>query len=131
METPTRVVGWSGQDCVNSSEDLSKLVKSLVNEHSHDGREKRTSIRHGFSTEVTVQPADANHGPVGNAYNAVTRDISGSGLRLISLNFVNTPFLILEIPLAEGTAKRLLLKVLRCRPFRRYFEVGGQFETNC
>jgi hypothetical protein len=131
METQTRIVEWSGDNRCTSTEELSKVVKSLITEYVHDGREKRISLRRNLIVEVTAQPADANHRPVGSAYTTFTRDISTGGLRLISPTFVHTPFLILELCLADGTTKRLLLKILRCRPFRRYFEVGGLFETNC
>jgi hypothetical protein len=44
--------------------------------------------------------------------------------------FIETPLVIVQIDHPSGIAKRLLMEVRRCRPFRKYFEVGGPFVTD-
>lgn len=129
MEKGNQVVEWSGGDCLTSVAELSAFVESLVPMSDYGGREKRNSQRHPFISEVTIQQIDSKHQPVGTAFKAMTRNISTNGLSLISPLFVNAPFLIVVIPHPAGTSKRMLVSVRRSRPFRKYYEAGGQFVT--
>ncbi len=127
MEPLGRALRWHGQNCVTQVEDLRKIVNSIARDDGLKGRERRSKRRFNFVSNVSIQAVNLDHQPVGLTYTAVTRDISTGGLRLLSPALINTPFLVVKIPLPSGPKKLVLLEVLRCRPFRNFYEVGGQF----
>ena len=130
MKASSRVSSWGGQDCLSSTNDLTTFVKGLIPRQYHAGREMRFNLRRPFVAEVLVQKVDKDYQPVGLELTTVTRDISVGGLCFIAPMFIETPLVIVRIDHPSGVAKRLLMEVRRCRPFRKYFEVGGPFVTN-
>ena len=130
MTGESHITHWGSEDCVTSSEELTEFVKSLVPRGAYTGREVRVSVRHPLFADLQVQPVGADYRPFGAQFSAVTRDISVGGLGLISPVLVATPLLIVRIDHPHGFSKCLLMEVRRCRPFRKYFEVGGPFVTD-
>ena len=130
MDTEGRAVCGEIANCLTSTDELAELVKGLIPRDSFTGRDLRSSGRHPYVEEVTALQIDEQLHPVGAEFEAVTRNISSSGLCLIAPLMVRTPYLIVQISAAAEGPKRLLIKVRRCRPFRGYFEIGGTFVTN-
>ncbi len=130
MKDSSHQTSWGGQDCLTSTNDLTTFVKGLIPRQSHTGREMRINLRRPFVAEILVQKVDKDYQSVGLEFATVTRDISVGGLCFIAQMFIETPLVIVQIDHPSGMAKRLLMEVRRCRPFRKYFEVGGPFVTD-
>jgi len=130
MECQSRITNWGSDDCLTSTDELTAFVKSLIPRGAYTGREVRGKVRQPFVAEVQAQRVDSTYRPVGPTFSAVTRDISVGGIGLIAPVLVDTPLLIVRIDHPTGLAKCLLMEVRRCRPFRKFFEVGGPFVTD-
>ncbi|TWU13899.1 hypothetical protein CA54_27410 [Symmachiella macrocystis] len=130
MKDSSHLTSWGGQDCLTSTNDLTTFVKDLIPRQSHTGREMRINLRRSFVAEILVQKVNKDCQPVEDEFVTVTRDISVGGLCFIAPIFIETPLVIVQIEHPSGVTKRLLMEVCRCRPFRKYFEVGGPFVTN-
>ena len=90
---------------------------------SHD---RRHHHRYQFSVPAHVQPLDDRFGPIGKPLASVTRDLSAAGIGLLYTSPIDAPYLEVTIELPAGT-KRLIVKVLRCRPIGAFFDIGGCF----
>ena len=60
---------------------------------------------------------------------AVTRDISSSGISLVSTRAANSPFLAVELSASYDETIQIVMRVIRCRPLRCFYEIAGPFFT--
>jgi hypothetical protein len=77
---------------------------------------------------VKATPLNDKHQPAGEAFLAVTRDISVGGLCMYHLQNVTARFLQLELS-GHGSDEQLgvVLEVVRCRQTGPLFEIAGRF----
>jgi hypothetical protein len=65
--------------------------------------------------------------PVDDAFAAMTRDISKSGLCLVHTRAVRAELLAVELSDLQGETMQLVMRLLRCRPTNRFYEIAGAF----
>ncbi len=105
------------------------IRKCLAVEEDYWGPERRSSERHGVAIPAVMMPIDAGFDPIGEATMVMARNISNRGASLVGTRAVNARFLAVELCTACGEQMQLVMRVLRCRFIRRFYEIGGQFVT--
>ena len=93
----------------------------------YGGSERRGANRHPIVTPVVVMPMNGEFRPAEGAFMVVTRDISTTGLALISTREVSTELLAIELPAAGGEKMQVVMRLARCRPVGRFYEIAGPF----
>jgi hypothetical protein len=73
-------------------------------------------------------PIDDQEKP-GEAFAAITRDISSKGISIYHTRPVHERYLAIQWNVEEGEQLRVLVNVVRCRPVGRFYEIGGMFIT--
>ncbi|NQT37549.1 MAG: PilZ domain-containing protein [Planctomycetes bacterium] len=101
------------------------IVKMLGKEFSGD--EKRSTRRHNIVFPVPVVELDEAFCPTGDVRMAVTRDISTTGLALISTRAASARFLAVELTCPSGETIQVVIRVIRCRPVRCFYEIAGTY----
>ncbi|HVA49538.1 MAG TPA: PilZ domain-containing protein [Pirellulales bacterium] len=91
------------------------------------GPELRREPRYAVSLPVAGVPVDASLKKAGDAFIALTRDISSSGIAMYHTRRVSEGFLALEIKSASGDKLRVLAEVLRCTPVGLFYEIAAKF----
>jgi hypothetical protein len=93
------------------------------------GAEKRTCKRYPVIGAVGVMILDDALEPTGPPFVASTRNISRSGIAVISKWPVNTGLIAVECPCNAGNGSQFIVQVMRCRPLRSFYEIAGKFLT--
>ena len=97
--------------------------KSAVDE------ERRHAIRYKITMPVTVTTLTEDYRPRGLLYHGVTKDISLTGVGLITSSPL-TPFLVsLHFVPANGKEFDALARIVYCNPVGYYFHSGCEFIT--
>ena len=92
------------------------------------GDDRRTTQRRAVTVPVTVIPVNQDLEPTGEAFMAISRDISTDGMSFIHTRNVNDEYLALELVSRDGGDEmQVLMKVLRCETVGRFYEVAGRF----
>ena len=103
------------------------IAKMLSGEYL--GPERRGAKRHHVVASVPVMPVAEDLSPAGEAFMAMTRDISTTGIALISARAVNSQLLVVELPPVLGKQMQVLIRVSRCRAVGRFYEIAGTFDS--
>jgi hypothetical protein len=90
---------------------------------------RRREVRHAVALPVDATPVDASLYPLGPVLQAVTRDISTSGISLLCTTSPEAKYLAISLWAAEGQRLDAVVEVLRCRPLGPMFDLGGRFVT--
>lgn len=94
------------------------------------GPEKRGCPRFSVVTPVAVMPLDERLEPVGTPFLVLTRNISRSGMAMVSARAVApAAFLGVELPRSPKESSQVVVHVRRCRPVRSFYEIAGKFLT--
>ena len=89
---------------------------------------RRFEERYCVTLPLTVTPVDSDLQPVGDRRQAVTRDISSSGIALLSHQAPDSSLLALKIMDRDGETKlNAVMEVLRCSPIGDFYQVSGKF----
>ncbi len=89
------------------------------------GHEKRTRARHAITAVVVALPINAAGEPAGEAFKAVTRDLSTAGLSLLHTRMVKAKFLAIEILNGDGNPICAHLEVIRCQAVGQFYLIAG------
>ncbi len=92
-------------------------------------RERHSEPRFTIAVVVEVQPVDDDFKPAGEAFQAVTRDISPSGIGITHNQSVESKFLALRLTNPEGEQLQTAVEVLRCQQVGSMYDIGGKFVT--
>ena len=111
-------------------EEVSRLVEELINkQQKYQGDERRSATRYPLACPVVAVPIDEQEKP-GEAFAAITRDISSQGISIYHTRPIHEPYLAIQWTVDEGEQLRVLVEVVRCRPVGPFFyEIGGSFVT--
>ena len=107
-----------------TAEFIAKMLRT-----EYKGTDKRNSQRRAVVVPVPVIELDENVSPTGNVHMAVTRDISSSGISLISTRAANSRFIAVELSISYDETIQVVIRVNRCRPLRCFYEIAGPFFT--
>lgn len=109
--------------------DLDSLIDYLHDMQAvrpDGGIERRAEERYPLAVVVDYVPLDQSQRPCGPAENAVTRDLSRSGIGLFTERAISAEFLRVRIRAWAGRRAELLVEVLRCAPLDFVYDVGGR-----
>ena len=122
-------IDFGRRDFLHVPETIAEFIARWFCEEGYEGPERRTSRRHRVTTPVVALPIDQGFEPLGDPFMVMSRSISGTGMALVSTRAVTTGFLAVELSTALGKRMQLVMRVLRCRPIHRFYEIGGKFLT--
>ena len=110
--------------------DVTRLVQELIDkQQKFRGDERRAAKRYPMACPVVAVPIDDLEKP-GEAFAAITRDISSQGISIYHTRPIHEPYLAIQWNVEEGEQLRVLVEVVRCRPVGPFFyEIGGTFIT--
>ena len=106
--------------------DVAQLVRELIDKPSkYQGEERRGAARYPLACPVVVVPIDEQE-TLGEAFAAITRDISSSGISIYHTRPVHDPYLAIQW--TERGQLQVLVEVVRCRPVGlSLYEIGCRF----
>jgi hypothetical protein len=111
--------------------DPPSALAAFAADFGHKGHhrlvERRAFVRHVLVAPVAVVPIDEDYEPVGEAFMAVTRDVSSGGVSLIHTRAAETKLIVVELPATSDETIQVAVRVLRCRPVGLFYEIAGQF----
>ena len=122
-------IKFGRRDLLQVPETIADFIAKWFCEKAYQGPEKRGIRRYPVTTPVVAMPIDASFEPVGDPFMAMSRNVSGTGMAVISTRAVTTEFLAVELSTGQGERMQLVMHVLRCRPTGRFYEIGGVFLT--
>jgi hypothetical protein len=105
---------------------IANFVKKAVGETKPDN-ERRGVPRYRLVVPAIALPMDQRLRPVDDPFAALTRNISKSGLCLAHTRAVRAELLAVELSDLEGETMQLVMRLLRCRPTNRFYEIAGAF----
>lgn len=129
MNQQRRSVFFDGQSLLHPP----KVIKSFVQKITagmHPRPERRVELRYPIAIVVDVQPLDEKFDPTGPVFQAVTRDISNSGIGITHNRLLESHFLAIQLWSPEGEKLQTLVEVLRSQPAGSIFDIGGRFVTS-
>ena len=112
----------------NANAQIDALVKKLAAATLSQG-EKRHSSRYHLAIPIPVVPIDEAGEPIERPFQAMSRDISTSGISLTHTRATNAKHLLLVIRCAATKDIRVVVEVTRCRPIGRFYEIAGKFTS--
>jgi hypothetical protein len=93
---------------------------------AYDGANRRKKSRQAWVVRASAIPLDEGFQPVGEAFLAISRDISDFGLALYHTQPVASPYLALRlIEPSSASALRTTMRIVRCRKRGRFYEIAG------
>lgn len=113
-----------------TTEDViaSFMQQMIVHYQGYCEAYRRKDPRETVAVPVRVSPLTDDLQPVGEPFEALTRDISFSGVGLFHLQPVDAPYVLIELTAPETLQVfRLLAKVEHCTRFGSFYIVGCRF----
>jgi hypothetical protein len=109
-------------------ERVANFIRRVIRgEKFYPGPERRLSLRYPITMPVKAWPLDDKMHTNGDAFLAVTRDISLGGLCMYHLESVDAQFLQLELTNQDDETLDVVMEVVRCRQTGPFFEIAGRF----
>jgi hypothetical protein len=110
-------------------ERVANFIRRVIRgEKFYPGPERRQSLRYPITMPVKATALNDEQRPSGEAFLAVTRDISVGGLCMYHLQPVTARFLQLEITSHSSDEElHVVMEVVRCRQTGPFFEIAGRF----
>ena len=112
--------------------DLPRAITEAIEEMSrggYGGLERRQTDRFRMMQVVLAIPYAADFQPAGDQFVTITRDISRSGLSLVATRAVHAKYLATELISTGGDVMGVVMRIVRCCTFRRFYEVAGELVT--
>jgi len=92
--------------------------------------DRRSTNRKPAMIDVIAVPLDAERKPCGEAFLALTRDISRGGIAILCTEEVKSPYLLLRLEMARYRMLQAVARVIRSRSFYQFTEVSLCFELD-
>ena len=102
---------------------VSKTIIDVIGEVDREISDRRCESRNRVVLGVIAQPLDDHRRPSGGLIDAFTRDISTSGVGLISREPIRADLVAIRIEGPRGCID-LLVKVVRCEFVKPYYDIG-------
>ncbi len=118
----------STDNAARHAADVGEFLERLECElDCYHGPDRRSESRRRLIVPVLAMPVDQSRKASGAVFQAITRDISDSGIGLLTIRSVTTPQLGLLFQARNADEMMVLVDVTRCRRIGIYYEVGGRF----
>jgi hypothetical protein len=89
--------------------------------------DRRSATRKPAMIDVIAVPLDSQRKPCGDAFLALTRNISRGGIALICTEEIKAPYLLLRLEMARYRMLQAVVRVIRSRSFYQFTEVSTCF----
>ncbi len=109
-----------------TGESLAAFIRKLTAD-AYEGPERRAEIRHPLLLAVQAQAIDAQGVRIGAPISGISRDLSASGISILTTTPIDGRFVLLRLARKEVGTIDVMLKVLRSSPIGPFFETGGRF----
>jgi hypothetical protein len=93
--------------------------------------DRRRSVRYTVIADVIVVPLDQDLLPAAPPFVACSRNVSTGGMCLYHTEPVDAALLYVEIAAPDAPGMSALMQVLRQNRVGEYFEIAGQFLSDC
>jgi hypothetical protein len=111
-----------------SGNEAAEFVRRLVHDKTHyNGPERRRCPRYPLVVPVSVMPLDEQFRPAGSLYRAVTRNISATGVSIISQTRLQADYLSLLLVNSSADYLEVVVRVARTAMIGPMFEFAGPF----
>ena len=107
-------------------EQLAEFVRALTAD-GYEGPERRSEPRHPLLVSVEAQAIDADGQPIGEAVSGISRDLSASGISILTATPIVGGFLWIRLTRKEIGTIEAVLEVVRIRTIGPFFETAGRF----
>ena len=115
-------------DQPEQTDEVGEFIERLADEiEYYDGSERRTEARRRVVVPVMVMPVDDNFERTGNAFQAVTRDVSTSGISLLSTQDIDAEYLAVFLKTLSGRELIVVIHVCRHDYIGVYYDIAGTF----
>jgi hypothetical protein len=122
---PTGLV-FDRKKLVHPPEAIANFVKRAVGGMKPE-HERRGTPRYPLVVPAIAVPMNERLRPVDEPFAALTRNISKTGLCLVHTRAGLAELLAVELSDLQGETMQLVMRLLRCRPMNRFYEVAGAF----
>lgn len=89
--------------------------------------DRRSAQRKPAMIDVIAVPLDAEQQPCGDAFLALTRNISHGGIAILCTEQIKVPYLLLRLEMARYRCLQAVVRVIRSRSFYQFTEVSAAF----
>ncbi|MCH7725532.1 MAG: hypothetical protein IH991_03470 [Planctomycetes bacterium] len=115
-------------DQPKQTDEVGAFIERLADEiEYYDGSERRTEARRRVVVPVMVMPVDDNFERTGDAFQAVTRDVSTSGISLLSTQDIDAEYLAVFLKTLSGRELIVVIHVCRHDYIGVYYDIAGTF----
>lgn len=106
---------------------LLQYVRANLPKRTFLGNERRQYPRYPFATRVLGVALDERYEPTGATFEAVSRDISATGIALFHTRSISDRFLLIDLSMPSGRQTRFIIDVVRCQAAGRFYAIAGKF----
>jgi hypothetical protein len=112
----------------STRESLEQFVDAVDGDNHDPLEDRRSASRKPAVIDVIAVPLDAEHKPCGDAFLALTRNISRGGIALVCTQALKSPYLLLRLEMGRSRMLQAVVRVIRSRSFYQFTEISGSFE---
>jgi hypothetical protein len=117
-------VDWNS---VSSTREAVEQFVDAVDSGNDPFEDRRSTKRKPAMIDVIAVPLDAEHKPCGEAFLALTRNISRGGIAILCTEEIKSPYLLLRLEMARYRMMQSIVRVIRQRSFYQFTEVSAEF----
>jgi PilZ domain len=121
-------VDWNS--IASSRETVEQFVDAVGAGGQTQSDDRRSTKRKAAMIDVIAVPLNAERKPCGEAFLALTRDISRGGIAILCTEEVKSPYLLLRLEMARYRMLQAVARVIRSRSFYQFTEVSLCFELD-
>ncbi len=116
------------EDLTHAPGEIARFIARMVSE-DYEGPERRGAKRYDIMIAADVLAVDRTFQPLGEPVQAMTRNISTTGIALISSRPLEGKLLAVGMNDEAGRPIQMVIRVLRSRKIGEFFETAGPFVT--
>lgn len=114
--------------------EIVAFVRRIIGQYGDEGRfvgenERRGEKRFRIALPVIARPLDEELATAGEAFIAVTKDLSPNGIALYHHDAIASRFMAVRLADRNGCKVTGVVEILRCRPVDHFYEIAGKFVT--
>ena len=107
--------------------ELQSLIDLLLREESYDGLGDRRFPRYRIHLSVECHPVTIDGEPDGQPFQAMTENMSETGIKLLVDQGGAADFLRLEFPPISSRATEFTMRIVRSTAYGPFYHVAGEF----
>jgi hypothetical protein len=119
---------WGSPSSTQSTVD--EFLDAVASSPNNPFADRRSTQRKPVMIDVIAVPLDEQRQPCGEAFLAITRDISHGGVAILCAEEIKAPYLLLRLETARHRSLQSIMRVIRSRSFYQFREVSGSFVLN-